>query len=319
MKLLFENWRKYLIEQDDSIEKTQEKYFGVNPDDVPCMDQLKRWMVNRRQDRHADLDDPGDVDSGIPGHPIQLPRYLNPNTKSLVKCMIKAGFGYLGSGSFRAAFSVPDHPELILKVALPTGAEFERNIEMNKKEAQGVFQTASELAPKVFASAQDYFWIMSERVTVIKTWEEMSQFFPVYQELRKRGILGRGEYAFAEIFELLIGQGAEDRSIGRPDRLDPGGIVGVTDYGKVRDAVLKGLQGKGRWEDWGEEELSEPAMQKEDEAITDRLVNNSMFATIRDFLAKFDLPSWDIRPDNVGYTIRDGRKQFVIIDPGFEL
>jgi len=40
---------------------------------------------------------------------------------------------------------------------------------------------------------------------------------------------------------------------------------------------------------------------------------------MREFLAKFDLPSWDIRPNNVGYVVRDGKKQFVILDPGFEL
>jgi len=49
------------------------------------------------------------------------------------------------------------------------------------------------------------------------------------------------------------------------------------------------------------------------------LVNDPLILDIRDLLAQFDLPEWDIRPHNVGYAVRNGKKQFVILDPGFEL
>jgi hypothetical protein len=51
----------------------------------------------------------------------------------------------------------------------------------------------------------------------------------------------------------------------------------------------------------------------------EELVNDPLILNIRDLLAQFDLPVWDIRPHNVGYATRDGKKQFVILDPGFEL
>ena len=49
------------------------------------------------------------------------------------------------------------------------------------------------------------------------------------------------------------------------------------------------------------------------------LVNDPLILDIRDLLGQFKLPAWDIRPHNVGHAIRNGQKQFVIIDPGFGL
>jgi hypothetical protein len=49
------------------------------------------------------------------------------------------------------------------------------------------------------------------------------------------------------------------------------------------------------------------------------LIKDSLILDIRDLLAKHDLPAWDIRPHNVGYAMRNGKRQFVILDPGFGL
>jgi len=137
------------------------------------------------------------------------------------------------------------------------------------------------------------------------------------------GIMKDAGHRFAYLFDLLIDPEVADR------RTRGEYVVTSWDskwkpskYEEVRDIVVRGLQAKGRsttaWSAEGER-LVDPLKEKEDEAITDRLVFNSMFATMREFLAKFDLPSWDIRPNNVGYVVRDGKKQFVILDPGFEL
>jgi len=231
----------------------------------------------------------------------------------LINCLIDAGFNFLGAGSYRATFDVPGHPELILKTThFSSHDEMERNMRMNEKEAQASYQTASDLVPKVYAAAKDYLWIISEKVAVINTWPELEEFFPAWLALVERGIFKESGSEFSDLFEMLINRNIED--------------VQSNEYKKAREIVIFALLDKPDpygWEgpEWSEhgERLTEPIMGKEDEIIINQLINDPMFKMIRDSLAKFNLPSWDIRPGNVGYVIKGGKKQLVIIDPGFEL
>jgi len=283
MKLLFESWRKHLnevvdtraesvlkwaeggtdvktkvakqkapgiepdeysspYEHEETEDETREKYFGDNPDELQCV---------------IDLRDP---DTQI-------------NEYEFKECMEESGYLKLDAGSFRSVFTVPDNPELVLKIV---GANYDarrdigRAKEMNRKEAQGAFQTTSELVPKVYDSAKDYFWIISEKVTPINTWREMQTFFPVWSAEDPEELLF--------YFHKLI---AQDRN---------------------EEDMIKTLDNRIEYVKLGED-----------------LVNDSLILNIRDLLAQFDLPVWDIRPRNVGYATRDGKKQFVILDPGFEL
>jgi hypothetical protein len=284
MKPLFENWRKFLkedevdksaesilkwaeggtdvktkvakpkaseiepdeytspYEHEETEDETREKYFGDNPDELQCV---------------IDLRDPN----------IPIDEY------EFKECMEENGYLKLGAGSFRTVFTIPDNPELVLKIV---GANYDaRNQmssakEMNRKEAHGSFQTTSELVPKVYDSAKDYFWIISEKVTPINAWREMQTFFPVWKE--------ESQDDFIWWFEKLI----------LPDTKP--------------DVAIKLLDKRIEYVKLGED-----------------LVNDPLILNIRDLLAQFDLPVWDIRPRNVGYATRDGKKQFVILDPGFEL
>jgi len=279
MKLLFENWRKHLNEADpyaetgvktkfakpksseiepdeysspyeheETDEETREKYFGKDPNDLLCIKRLK---------------DPKD--------------YLSP--ANFYKCMDDAGYEKISGGSFRWVFDHPDDPSLVFKMVAPNhflenpdlkGAAVKRAMEMNRKEATGAFQTTSELVPKVYDSAKDYFWIISEKVTPIETWRELQTHFPAWKE--------EGAEEFMWWFQKLIS----------PDT--------------IPEVAIEQLDRRIEYAKMGEE-----------------LVNDPLILNIRDLLAQFDLPAWDIRPHNVGYATRNGKKQFVILDPGFEL
>ena len=310
MKLLFENWRRYLNEAvyepidvaaatplerpakaqsapssdeysdpfEDPRDATREKYFGKNPDDLKCIQDLRKPIQPARsteehQERHARVAD-------------------------FFDCMENSGYNKIGEGSFRAVFAIPGKPDLVLKTPSPAHAlrshnNRQQSMEMNREEAEGAFQTASDLVPKVYDSARDYFWIVSEKVNVIDNWGGMSQYFPVWKDLVSGGIFD--SYAFGSYFYDIIDAMTRER---RKDDL--------------KKMILSRLLHKlPRDEQKNIEQLADDIVKK--------LLMNSMFANIRDFLAQFKLPTWDIRPHNVGYAIRDGKKQFVILDPGFGL
>jgi len=311
MKLIFENWRKHLKEagpvdsRAESVLKwaegdtdvktkvakpkasevepdeyaspyeqipltTREKYFGDNPDELQCVIDLRDSRVGVEEREFKD-------------------------------CMWENGYRMLGAGSFRSVFAVPDNPELVLKIV---GANYDAKThtehakKMNRKEAEAPYQTASDLVPKVYDSAKDYFWIISEKVTPLKEWNEMMEFFPVWNKLVDEGVYEgwqpEPELEFLVLFEELI-----------KEKLD---------YSIIKYIIFRALQKK--YDSVG---TAEPIVEREADLIVKKLINNSMFARIRDLLAQFDLPSWDIRPHNVGYATRNGKKQFVVLDPGFEL
>jgi len=213
--------------------------------------------------------------------------------------MKNSGYNKIGEGSFRAVFTIPGKPDLVLKTPSPVHAlrshdNRKQSMEMNREEAQGAFQTASDLVPKVYDSARDYFWIVSEKVNVLTRWEDVSEYFPVWKDLVNNGIFD--SHTFGSYFQDIVDAMKKER---RKDDL--------------RKMILYRLEAQ-----FG---VPGPAHTDTLEQLADdivkKLLMNSMFANVRDFLAQFKLPSWDIRPHNVGYAIRDGKKQFVILDPGF--
>lgn len=290
MKPLFENWRKFLkedevdksaesilkwaeggtdvktkvakpkaseiepdeytspYEHEETEDETREKYFGTGPDSIECI---------------KDLRDPK--------------KFINP--LDFYSCMRDAGYEKIAAGSFRVAFTNPSNPDLVLKIVTPEtmlenpalgGAGAVKSMNMNRAEAKASYQTASDLVPKVYDSAKDYFWIMSEKVTPITEWRETQTFFPVWS--------AESLEEFRFYFHKLI---SEDRD---------------------EEDLIKTLDNRIEYVKLGEE-----------------LVNDPLILQIRDLLAQFDAPTWDIRPYNIGYATRDGKKQFVILDPGFEL
>ena len=257
MKLILENWKKFLKEQSG---------LGINPEEVECPDVSKKCIQALRDEEFYD--------------PARVSYHMR-----------QAGYTYHGGGAYRKVFNIPDHPDKILKVSFDY---LEQAKEMNRKEAEGKYQTSSPLTVKVFDAAKDYMWIISEKVNVIHSWEDLQKFLVEHNDWP---FPSSDEYDFHYVFRMLIRPDAPERE------------------NDIRNEVIKLLKPTPE----GQEKINN----KEDETITDSLINKSLFTTIRNFLIQHDLTSEqhikDIRPENVGYVVRDGIRQFVILDPGFEL
>ena len=73
------------------------------------------------------------------------------------------GYEKIGAGAFRAVLSIPGKPEMVLKIVSPAIRDVSNkrlSMDMNRQEAEGGYQTASEMVPKTYDSARDHFWII---------------------------------------------------------------------------------------------------------------------------------------------------------------
>jgi hypothetical protein len=245
--------------------------------------------------------------------------FENVTPEQFYKCMKKAGYDRnrmqeeLRSGSFRAVLDIPNSNDLILKVVSPRTEYFQHAIEMNKEESQGKFQTASELAPKVYDSADDFFWTIVEKVNPIKTWEEViNDWFPEIKDIFRQhlDLSARSTDVISDLFQLAIYPKGTTK-----DPQEVRQILEILLYEKYgfdseeAMAIVDGDKGTTR----------EPLIEKEAQKIIDKVSNIALIVQIRKLLDEFDLPFWDTRPHNVGWVNRNGKRQFVLLDPGFGL
>jgi hypothetical protein len=289
-----ENWRKYLNEgwQDERFSSIKvadipsEKEFGINPDDLECIKKIREEGAQAFEENapssHVD--------------PFADPPWLD-NFKS---CMEKSGYKYLGKGQYRISFEIPNRPEYIIKIANPDDPEdFTEGKEMNKEEASNLYQTTSNLVVPVYADSsrfiapgvrrKDFLWIIMQKVHIIETWTKMQEFFPVWNEYVNKNYFTKDE--FSDYCWAFFRKGAVSKE-------------------DLKTQVTKSLFDNGK---------PELTIEKHRSAIIKRLLDHSMFTAIRIFATKNNLPTWDIRPENVGFITKNGEEKLVIVDPGFRL
>lgn len=91
--------------------------------------------------------------------------------------LIKLGFKFLGKGAFRRTYSFPDNEDIVLKVCRHVD-----DLDMNKAEADPVMQSKySLIIPKTFIRADDYRWIVMERVEPIQEFWEIDRVLPGFR------------------------------------------------------------------------------------------------------------------------------------------
>ena len=157
MKLLFENWRKFLNERMDFGEAFEKWYHGEKPEG----------------------EDVDDEDFGT-GHDCN-PHEVDEDGV----CLRDYGFEKIGEGSFREVWAFPDNPNYVIKTATGVFGDPERNASMNKAEADAITQTGyPELLPKVYDTGDDYKWIVTERVKPYEDEDDswIDHFFPAIKE-----------------------------------------------------------------------------------------------------------------------------------------
>jgi hypothetical protein len=90
------------------------------------------------------------------------------NPESVAKTL---GFPRIGSGAFRVVYGIPNS-DFTLKISKDDNF-------YNKVEANNSMNTKySDIFPKVFDAADDFSWILSERVRVITDYIEFLDWFP---------------------------------------------------------------------------------------------------------------------------------------------
>ena len=217
-------------------------------------------------------------------------------TKQFYDCMKKFGYDRniaqekLRSGTFRAVMDMPNNDDLVLKVISPETKYFQRALKMNEEESQGTFQTASDLAPKVYDSADDFFWTIVEKINPIDTWEEVvDDWFPEIKDIFRQhlDLSPRSTDVISDLFQLAIYPKGTTK-----DPQEVRQILEILLYEKYgfdaeeAMAIVDGDEGTTR----------EPLIEKEAQKIIDKVSSIALITQIRRLLDEFDLPFWDTRP-----------------------
>jgi len=125
MKLLFENWRRFLL--NESISPAVDKF-------KICFDKEKDKF---RGAMYWDY--------------------------SVAPCGIEQDFISLGEGSFRRVYSVSDNPDIVLKI-ISNEAKTAINSN-REEAAFGRNPKFIEFSPKVYDVEDEYYWIVAQKVT----------------------------------------------------------------------------------------------------------------------------------------------------------
>jgi hypothetical protein len=350
MKLLFENWRKYLLKESIS----------------PAIDEFRQCYEELKKQAEV-------VRRPTPTQPmiIEAPYVgCTYDGDDILRAKCLKSFKYLGTGSFRSVFAVPDNPDIVLKVINVDNRgngivkrEPKTAIQSNKEETQfGREPKFIEFSPKVYEVAEDYFWITAQRVIPMANAPDkdrvMLNFFPGFEnhwggfewfvwtkalnsyvnyikygkwvtghEAKALDIYARGsDVGVAGAIKRRADQ-ERDLMRGRtrpadvpPEDFDPAEEELAS---KQTFTSLKGLPRRsktfkaGGLESKAEAEHETPPWMEEQpkkmqEAVKDP---NHLIHRLVNFVLEKDLTTWDFRSANVGYVIEGGENRFVVLDP----
>jgi hypothetical protein len=314
MKLLFENWRKFLLNEGMSaaLQRFKICYQATGEDD----------------DLQTLVDEPVPVGWQARESP--------PKEHDCLR-----DFKKVGRGAFRAVYTVPDNSEIVLKIARPmVGAAMSNAaIASNREETElGRDSKYIEFMPKVYDVADDYSWIVAQKVTPLGAGSyaevAMKEFFPAFFSAAENRLivlpgharrvsnpLYRGEPRseishlidiWAAILMFLAKAMAKGQTPFTPLRgsspeeveyVVPEGIIYYLDLLTEKGAVTAGGA-----------RIREILTQSK-EQIIDSLKKPGLMHRLAEFAADKKLSVSDFRADNLGYVTENGKKRFVVLDP----
>lgn len=156
MKLLLENWKRYIKEEFSKEEQSHYK------DIIPTAEKLSEAAKQYIEQLNKDL-----VVVGPDEVAKNIRKYI-----TLTSNIQNAKF--IGNGKFRAVFSVDKGYVVKVDISIDgTGKE------MNQKDAElGRLAEYSDVFPKSFAPSDSYSWIILEKVTPIEDFYSFIDYFP---------------------------------------------------------------------------------------------------------------------------------------------
>lgn len=290
MKLLLENWKRYLKEElrpedygdepfpeEQSEEDKAESYLG-NPKSIG------EFIYQAYKDALSKMRDQDEAE------------YLSKSISGGVVRKVKAKYGddikYLGHGMFRAAFLL--NKNFVIKVVSSFNEESAR--QMNKDDfTLSRDPKTSKIFPRVYSHDPDFNWIVMDLVYPIVTPKEFCSFFP------NKNIPTSLIDSKTIIFYRSILQNAMKHKIA--EVTGDKKMMGIVDY--TYDTGIK---------DSLQKEIGSTLSMKE-------IVSgfNETFFQVCNAIVKYNIRITEIRPNNTGYTISEsGEKQFVILDSSID-
>jgi hypothetical protein len=171
MKLLFENWKRFLKEADDQEydydaemlaqqQELEKEHFGSSIKELAQMaydtyrEQIKKYSSQVQSKRELIL-----------YHEAMASEVYHKSGKKLLDG---------GRGSFRATFHYDKDYVIKIDATLDVSGR-----QMNQEEKElGTTVTDGELFPRCFLWSPTYEWIVVENVKEIRSFEEINDFFP---------------------------------------------------------------------------------------------------------------------------------------------
>jgi len=269
MKLLMESWRKFLNERMEFGEGFERWLHGEIPDVFPG--------GQPRYDDRMDVDEPEFGQGGD-----CKPQSTEP------ECLEDYGFEKIGEGSFRAVWALPDNPNYVMKIADELWDDADTK-DMNRQEADKIAQTGyPDLLPKVYDTADDYSWIVVERVTPYGYDSDryIVDFFPNFVEFWKKHRKSKDfRWNNRPLHHFFLDYTERRRNE----------LRGVLRTDSDRSILTKELGGEGE-----REELESQ--------------HSPLYGKFLEFIEHYNLMPHEMRSDNIGRA-SDGR--FVILDSGW--
>jgi hypothetical protein len=343
MKLLLENWNKYLL--SEGISSAIDKFRR-------CYDDHRKMLIKREEDlverRYGGVesfsDRPFTAEEWVRD---RVDKALNAQKlEDETECL--RGFRPLGRGSFRSVYLVPDNPNIVLKVVREHGGTmFESAVGSNREEAEfGRDPKFVEFVPKVYDVSDDYHWITAQKVEVVHEAgdEVMIETFPEFAEEGR--VPPRSTWVTTVAKGRPPGRGAEGTLIDFDDApSEPEYTVPKTfNWNLWKDILVELVDGvktgevsysplKGRESGEAEYELPKALSKRYVISTGDRAAGlrlgapmtpelskslkdpNNIIHRLVNFILEKDLTVWDFKPANLGYVEEEGRKRFVVLDP----
>ncbi len=298
MKLLLENWRKYLLSEIEIVDDDEQDVpYDYDEEMIKDKEQLEKKHFG------FDKEELNDIANNVASLFTKYSRYDPDERKQLNKGLLDLSIKYgkainhVGSGAFRTVVSIGK--DLILKVARDPSYNY-MNITDHKlgtdSELEGIFPRVYAYGGNNKLNSKGFDWIVIEKTTTIEDDFEIIPFFPSSYLGSANNYDSNQQQAYVKLIAYCL-----------ETYINPN-VTMRYDYASTIDTVLEMLKAKAK-----EMGYQEPANIELNKLAQDFERNSKAFRLIGKILKKYPngVPSEMVRGGNcgVGY---DGR--FVIID-----
>ena len=204
----------------------------------------------------------------------------------------ESGFKRIGKGYSRMVYEHPSSKEFVLKIAHGMGNSEdgdEGDIDLARRtniaEASSGKNNLFRVFPKVYPGDSEGNWILSEKVSTLNSIQEMDEFFP-------EANISRAKYMWI----LFLDMGAKY----------------AKEMGDIHDSgnwTAEPVEFKKQIEQLS---TTTPGRQVAERFL--ELWKNPLFREVSKAMSHFNIAPQEMRYDNVGFVMRGGKKQFVILD-----